>query len=73
MMNDDTLLRLRSHRNNVSRYRRLLATHLTEIESDYVNRRLKEEQDAIASLLSSGFSIGRIGSGPPRDQSAASP
>lgn len=73
MMNDDALLRLRTHRNNISRYRRLLATHLTQIETDYINRRLQEEQDAIASLLSSGFSLGSIGSGPPRAQSTASP
>lgn len=42
---------IRSHRNNLARYRRLLATHLTELERDYINRRIAEERDALQQLL----------------------
>lgn len=42
---------IRSHRSNLARYRRLLATHLTELERDYINRRIAEERDALQQLL----------------------
>jgi hypothetical protein len=31
------------HRDNVDRYCRLLATHLTDLEREYIHRRLREE------------------------------
>lgn len=45
---------IRSHRNNLARYRRLLATQLTELERDYINRRIVEERDALQQLLHGG-------------------
>jgi hypothetical protein len=39
-MIDENLARLRARRNNVHRYRRLLATQLTGLERAYIERRL---------------------------------
>jgi hypothetical protein len=36
-----------AHRNNIERYERLLRTHLTDIERDYIELRLSEERDAL--------------------------
>lgn len=56
-MIDENLARLRAHRNNIHRYRRLLATQLTELERDYIERRLNEEQTAMVALSSETFSF----------------
>jgi hypothetical protein len=40
MMIDDKLARIRSTVNNIRRYRRLLETQLTEIERQFLERRL---------------------------------
>lgn len=42
MMIDDHLAR--AHRNNIQRYRHLLQTSLTEVERQFVERHLSEEQ-----------------------------
>jgi hypothetical protein len=55
MMMDENLARLRAHRNNVHRYRRLLATQLTDLERAYIERRLNEEQAAMAALSEETF------------------
>ena len=44
---------LRGRRDNVRRYRRLLQTELTELERQYIERRLNEEKSAMESLTSS--------------------
>ena len=49
-MIDENLARLRTHRNNIHRYRRLLATQLTDLERDYIERRLDEERTAMVAL-----------------------
>ncbi|OPY94191.1 hypothetical protein A5906_15625 [Bradyrhizobium sacchari] len=54
-MIDQNLARLRAHRNNIHRYRRLLATELTDLERSYIERRLKEEQATMASLSEETF------------------
>jgi hypothetical protein len=54
---DEKLARLRAHRNNISRYRRLLKTQLTEIEREFIERRLSEEQLALESLAGSAFPL----------------
>jgi hypothetical protein len=41
---------IRGHRNNLERYHRLLATRLTELERDYIYRRMAEEQAALDRL-----------------------
>jgi hypothetical protein len=47
---DEKLARLRAHDNNISRYRRLLKTNLSELERGFIERRLNEETLAIESL-----------------------
>ena len=42
-MIDEKLARLRMHRNNISRYRRLLKTDLSELERQVMERRINEE------------------------------
>jgi hypothetical protein len=54
-MTDEKLALLRTHRNNISRYRRLLGTRLTELERRYVERRLSEERSALERLAASTF------------------
>ena len=51
-MVDERLARLRTHRNNILRYRKLLNTKLLEHERLYVLKRLSEEQLAIEGLAS---------------------
>ncbi len=47
---DERIARLRTHANNIDRYRRLLETKLTEVERQYLERRLSEEQSALEAL-----------------------
>ena len=54
-MLDESLARLRAHRNNVHRYRRLLATQLTDLKRSYIERRLQEEQSAIEAISRETF------------------
>ena len=49
-MTDEKLARLRAHDNNISRYRRLLKTNLSDLERRFLERRLSEERLAIVSL-----------------------
>ena len=57
MMLDENLARMRAHRNNIHRYRRLLNTKLSDIERQFIERRLQEEQSAIAALSDLTFPI----------------
>jgi len=54
-MIDEHLARLRAHQNNISRYRRLLGTSLTEIERAFIERRLSEEHSSFQELAASTF------------------
>jgi hypothetical protein len=56
-MIDEKFARLRTHRNNVHRYRNLLKTQLTELERQYLERRLSEELSAMEILSSSNFPV----------------
>jgi hypothetical protein len=49
-MTDEKLARLRAHDNNISRYRRLLKTNLSDLERQFLERRLSEERSAVVSL-----------------------
>lgn len=51
MMTEMTLERLRAHRNNIHRYQRLLATHLSDLERAYIERRITEERAAMEAVL----------------------
>lgn len=65
-MIDENLARLRAHRNNIYRYRRLLTTKLTELERSYIERRLQEEQSAMESLSTETFPFPLPAARPPR-------
>jgi hypothetical protein len=56
-MTDEKFALLRTHRNNISRYRRLLKTKLTEFERQFIERRLSEERSAMQRLASSTFPL----------------
>jgi hypothetical protein len=49
-MIDESLAHMRRHSNNIRRYRLLLRTKLTELERQYVERRLSEEEAALQAL-----------------------
>jgi 23S rRNA G2069 N7-methylase RlmK/C1962 C5-methylase RlmI len=55
MMIDDKLARIRSTVNNIRRYRRLLETQLTELERQFIERRLAEEKTALDALNAETF------------------
>ena len=52
-MIDQHLARVRTHHNNIQRYRNLLLTNLTEIERQFVEKRLVEEQSNLNNLTTS--------------------
>ena len=52
-MIDRRLARLRTHRSNIQRYRNLLQTSLTDLERQFVQKRLTEEQSNLESLANS--------------------
>jgi len=52
-MIDQQLARLRAHRSNIQRYRNLLQTSLTELERQFVEKRLTEEQSSLESVANS--------------------
>ncbi|MDI3562400.1 hypothetical protein [Bradyrhizobium sp. Arg816] len=56
-MLDENLARIRVHRNNIHRYRSLLATRLSDLERQFIERRLSEESSALEALTSQTFPI----------------
>ncbi len=50
MMTNETSARVRTHRNNILRYRKLLESKLIEHERQYIQRRIVEEQSALEAL-----------------------
>ena len=57
IMIDENLARLRAHRQNIERYRRLLETSLSVLERDFVQRRIAEEEAALDRLASDTFPL----------------
>jgi hypothetical protein len=62
---DEKLARLRAHDNNISRYRRLLRTDLSDVERGFIERRLNEERSAMKSLTNHPVSGGLDWNSPP--------
>ena len=56
-MIDENVARLRTHRNNISRYRRLLKTQLTDCERQFIERRLSEEKSALQKVAATTFPL----------------
>lgn len=50
-MIDENLARLRAHGENIDRYRRLLEGRLSDLERDYVQNRISEEETCLARLI----------------------
>jgi hypothetical protein len=69
-MLDADLARIRAHRNNIHRYRRLLRTRLSDLERQFIERRLAEEQTVLDALAPEIFSIAF--DGPKRRPASAS-
>ena len=56
-MFDENLARIRTHRNNIYRYRRLLRTELSDLEHDFVEKRMADEQAALDALVAETFPV----------------
>ena len=48
---DATIVRLRTHEKNIDRYEGLLETNLSEVERQYIEKRISEERLAMALLM----------------------
>ncbi|WP_027565152.1 hypothetical protein [Bradyrhizobium arachidis] len=57
MMIDEDFAGIRAHRNNIHRYRRLLKTRLSDLERQFIERRLSEESSALEALTTETFPI----------------
>ena len=49
-MREPEVAETRAHRDNIRRYNKLLETHLTDIERDFIESRLSEERAVLQSL-----------------------
>ncbi|MCP3402066.1 MULTISPECIES: hypothetical protein [unclassified Bradyrhizobium] len=56
-MLDENLARIRAHRNNIHRYRSLLKTRLSDLERQFIERRLSEESSALQRLTTGSFPL----------------
>ena len=56
-MIDENFSLMRAHRNNISHYRRLLKTNLTDIERQFLERRVAEEQSSLEKIAASTFPL----------------
>jgi hypothetical protein len=54
-MTDEQFARLRTYRNNIHRYRILLSTPLSDLERQFIKRRLSEELHEMETLSASTF------------------
>ncbi len=56
-MIDEKLALLRTHRDSIRRYRRLLKGKLTELERQFIEKRLSEERAAMENVAASAFPL----------------
>ena len=56
-MFEENLARIRTHHNNIHRYRRLLWTELSDLERDFIDKRMVEEQAALDALVAETFPV----------------
>lgn len=57
MMIDENLARIRTHRNNIARFRHLLETDLSHQDRSFISRRMAEERVSLEALAASTFPI----------------
>jgi hypothetical protein len=67
-MLDENLARIRAHRNNIHRYRRLLKTRLSQLERQFIERRLAEEKSALDGLSATTFPVSFRATGVPAER-----
>ena len=56
-MFEQNLARIRTHRNNIRRYRRLLRAELSDLERDFIDRRIAGEQAALNAMVAETFPV----------------
>jgi hypothetical protein len=56
-MLDENLARIRTHRNNIHRYRKLLKTKLSDLEREFIEKRTADEQTALEALVAETFPV----------------
>ena len=49
-MSETTRNKRWAHQANIERYRKIIKTHLTEVERQFIERRLAEEQQALRQI-----------------------
>ncbi len=50
-MIDENLARIRAHRNNIHRYRGLLRTELSDLEREFIEKRMADERTELDGLV----------------------
>jgi hypothetical protein len=56
-MFEQNLARICTHCNNIYRYRRLLRTELSDLERDFIDKRMAREQAALEALVAETFPV----------------
>lgn len=56
-MFEANLARIRTHRNNIHRYRGLLRTELSDLEREFIEKRMAAEQAALDALVAETFPV----------------
>jgi hypothetical protein len=56
-MIDENFALMRSHRNNIDRYHKLLKSSLSDLERQFIERRLAEEQSKLEAIVASTFPL----------------
>jgi hypothetical protein len=56
-MFEANLARIRTHRNNIHRYRGWLRTELSELEREFIEKRMADEQTALDALVAETFPV----------------
>jgi len=56
-MLEANLARIRIHRSNIHRYRGLLRTELSDLEREFIEKRMADEQTALDALIAETFPV----------------
>jgi hypothetical protein len=56
-MIDQSFALMRAHSNNIARYRKLLKTRITDLERQFLERRVAEERSALEKIAASTFPL----------------
>jgi len=71
MMIDEDLARIRTHRNNIARYWRLLRADLAASDRSFIERRLAEERASLNALAAKTYPVALAKSEPCREATSA--